>query len=401
MPDMRFAPPPAMRMENRAGGLNQTSVRSYNEMLVLSLLRKHGSLSRMEIGQLSGLSAQTISVIVRALERDKLVLSGEAQRGRVGPPMIPMSLNGDGAFAIGVNVGPQRIDAVLVDFAGIARRKVQGTYASPRVAEVKAAFSAQFRELTAEMPDDLRARVIGLGVSLPENVTGWRSAEGDDAEAWRNFDFEAEFAQLTDLPTTIQNDVTAAAGAEVMFGAAREVEDFIYIFIATETEIRVVLNHRIYAGRGPARLLGKTRTGHGAEAGEPFAAASLTSLERALAAAGHDAAAIYRSPTAWPNFGSALDSWIDAGAHGLAEAVASIGVFVDVRTVIIGGRLPETTLKTVCESTQRHLGDMDLPSEKVPKIRPAELGAYAKAIGAASLPFSAKFMVAQFGLAPA
>src|SRR4051812_24102500 len=115
---MRFAPPPAMRAADRGGGLNQTSVRSYNEMLVLSLLRKHASLSRMELVQLSGLSAQTISVIVRALERDELIVAKEARRGRVGPPMIPMSLNPDGAFALGFSVSAAGVDAVLLDFCG-------------------------------------------------------------------------------------------------------------------------------------------------------------------------------------------------------------------------------------------------------------------------------------------
>ena len=85
MPDMRFAPPLAMRVGDRGGGLNQTSVRTYNERLVMSLLRQRTSLSRMELGQHSGLSAQTVSVIVRALEKDGLVLPGEVQRGRVGP----------------------------------------------------------------------------------------------------------------------------------------------------------------------------------------------------------------------------------------------------------------------------------------------------------------------------
>jgi len=35
---MRFAPPTAIRVDDRVGGLNQISVRSYNERLVMSLL---------------------------------------------------------------------------------------------------------------------------------------------------------------------------------------------------------------------------------------------------------------------------------------------------------------------------------------------------------------------------
>ena len=55
-------------------GTNQTGVRLYNERLVLSLIRRHASLAKAEIARLTGLSAQTISVIMRQLEGDGLVL---------------------------------------------------------------------------------------------------------------------------------------------------------------------------------------------------------------------------------------------------------------------------------------------------------------------------------------
>ena len=38
----------------------------YNERLVLSLVRRHGSLAKTEIARMTGLSAQTVSVIMRA-----------------------------------------------------------------------------------------------------------------------------------------------------------------------------------------------------------------------------------------------------------------------------------------------------------------------------------------------
>ena len=118
MPDMRFAPPNPIRIADRAAGLNAVSVRSYNERLVLSMLLQHGSTTRFDIGEKTGLSAQTISVIVRSLEQEGLVTRGEAQRGRMGPPTIPMGLNPDGAYSIGISIGFRTTDVVLIDFVG-------------------------------------------------------------------------------------------------------------------------------------------------------------------------------------------------------------------------------------------------------------------------------------------
>ena len=56
--------------DRTARGSNQSGMRAYNERLVLSLIRRSGPTSKAEIARLTGLSAQTVSVIMRALEAD-------------------------------------------------------------------------------------------------------------------------------------------------------------------------------------------------------------------------------------------------------------------------------------------------------------------------------------------
>ncbi|MBL8581969.1 MAG: winged helix-turn-helix transcriptional regulator, partial [Rhizobiaceae bacterium] len=118
---MRFAPPNPLRIADRAIGLNAVSVRGYNERLVLSLLLQSKGITRLEIGEKTGLSAQTVSVIVRSLEQEGLIAKGEAQRGRVGPPTVPISLNPEGAYSVGISVGHRQVEVVLVDFVGSVR----------------------------------------------------------------------------------------------------------------------------------------------------------------------------------------------------------------------------------------------------------------------------------------
>ena len=72
-------------------GTNQAGMRAYNERLVLTLVRRHKALAKSEIARMTGLSAQTVSVIMRQLEADELLIRGEPQRGRVGQPSVPLS----------------------------------------------------------------------------------------------------------------------------------------------------------------------------------------------------------------------------------------------------------------------------------------------------------------------
>ena len=70
---------------------------------------------------ITGLSAQTVSVIMRALEQEGLLLRGEPVRGRIGQPSVPMSLDADGAFFVGLKVGRRSADLTLIDFMGRVR----------------------------------------------------------------------------------------------------------------------------------------------------------------------------------------------------------------------------------------------------------------------------------------
>lgn len=381
MPDMRYAPPPAMRVVNRGGGFNQTSVRTYNERLVMSLLRQHDALSRMDLGQKSGLSAQTISVIVRALERDNLILPGEAQRGRVGPPSTPMFLNPDGAFAIGIKIGAKSTDTVLIDFVGAVRHHHEHYYATADAGAVIAGLKTSIAEVNAHLPGKLRERLVGAGISLPADIDQWANGE------WRDVDLEGQVSGLAGLPTYIQNDVTAAAAAEGTFGAARTLGDFLYFFVGARTESRLILNHHIYAGR------------HALPRNSGMAVTTLSDLETTLRASGMNAAAIWQAAGAWPDYGDAVDRWIKACAASLSNALQSVAGFVEIQHAIIDGRLPGNVREKIVAETAAALA-ASASGEHIPTIIPGKVGPFAKAVGAASVPFHSRFMVEHVGLAP-
>ena len=99
-------------------GSNQSGLRAFNERLVLSLIRQFGPLAKSEITKMTGLSAQSASVIMRALEADGLLAKDAPRRGKVGQPMVPMRLNPSGAYSFGLQIGRRALELVLIDFEG-------------------------------------------------------------------------------------------------------------------------------------------------------------------------------------------------------------------------------------------------------------------------------------------
>ena len=121
------ASPPVLRPR----GSNHVGMRQFNERVVLHAIRLNGSLPKADLARLTGLTAQTIGLITTRLEDDGLLVKQERVRGRIGQPSVPMALNPDGAFALGIKIGRRSADWMLVDFTGKVRVRETLAYDFP------------------------------------------------------------------------------------------------------------------------------------------------------------------------------------------------------------------------------------------------------------------------------
>ena len=368
MPDMRFAPPNPIRIADRSSGMNATSVRSYNERLVLSLLLQNQGISRMEIGKRTGLSAQTVSVLVRSLEREGLVANGKAQKGRMGPPTIPLSLNPEGAFAVGIGVGHRQADVVLVDFVGQIRFHTTLPNPQVNVAGNQTGLIETVRMAMQSVPERDRSRIIGIGLALPEDRDELALAPAGLPERYKSLGEEIE--QALGIDVYVQNDITAAAAGESMFGAARSLDDYLFFYLGARIHHRLVLNHQIFKGEA-----------------EENSGIGLLELERRLQEAGSDAEFLWKREADWPDLGDLVDTWLGDCVTVIDAALRSASLFLPIRTVIVSSYAPNN----VSERIAAELANSNAPIE----ARPGELSVSPKAMGAASLPFSSKFTVLQ------
>lgn len=386
-------------------GSNQSGMRAYNERLVLSLVRRHGVLVKTELARMTGLSAQTISVIMRELENETLLIRGEPIRGKVGQPSIPLSINPKGAFFFGLKVGRRSADMILIDFLGeiVDRRHIGYVYPTP---ESVIAFAQDGLDaMTAALHPAERARIAGLGVAMPFQLWNWQEEVGaprDIMDRWRSVDLKSEIATLCPFPVYLENDATAACAAELIFGdrSAANRQDFIYFYIGTFVGGGIVLNGSLYAGRsGNAGAVGPMPVpGPNGRSQRLIDQASLLVLERMLAADGIDPAPLSRTSDDWSAFEPHVDAWIAIVAAGLAHAiVASISV-IDFEAVVIDGGMPAAMRDRLIEQTRNAVSKHDLQGLEMPAIEAGTMGPIARAKGAASLPLFDKYLVDQHTL---
>lgn len=380
-------------------GTNQAGMRAQNERLVLSLVRRHGSLAKSEIARMTGLSAQTVSVIMRHLEADRLLRRGEPQRGRVGQPTVPLSLDPEGAFFLGAKVGRRSLDFVLVDFVGGIRHRAGTSYPYPTPQETIRWIRAEAAR-SAALLGDRAGRLAGLGLAMPFELWSWAETIGAPAvelAAWRETDVRSELAAALPYPVYLQNDATAACGAELAFGSHPGLLDFVYFYIGTFVGGGLVLNGGLFTGRtGNAAALGSMPVPDGAGgSAQLIDVASLVLLERRLRAAGLPVEPLYDPAGDWQAFGTLLDDWLATAAAGIAHAVAAAAAIIDFEAAVIDGAFPEPVHARLLAAVAAELDRLDLSGIVPPELRPGSVGPVARALGGASLPLFDRYLVDQ------
>ena len=355
---------------------------------------------KSEIARRSGLSSQTVSVIVRALEKDGLLLRGDPQRGKVGQPSIPMRLDPNGVFSLGLKIGRRSADLVLVDFLGRECRTVSRTFPYPLPNDILEFAKNSITDFLQDLSLDEQSRIAGVGVSMPFELWNWAEKTGAPEELlveWKHFGFRKKLSEITKLPVTIQNDATSACGAELVFGQGNELIDFVYFFIGTFVGGGVVLDHTVYSGRtgnagafGPMPVTGAdgkmtTLTDH----------ASILTLEKLLKTEGINLYHPEREKEEWHSLGHYLDQWIGTTAYHLARAIVASYSIIDFQATIIDGAFPPDIRKRIVEAIKIEINKLDTRGIGELVIMEGLVGRGARALGAASLPLFSRYLLDQ------
>jgi len=385
--------------QNLSRGTNQTGGRIYNERLVLSIVRHQSGLPKAEIAKLTGLSAQTISVIMQQLEADELIVKGEPQRGKVGQPSVPFSLNPDGAFSIGLKIGRHRSELALMDFVGQIRATRQISYDYPITAKLLSFVENMTPALLKTLLPEHRDRLVGIGIATPFELWSWGDEVGAPKNvmgAWRDFDIKQEVSHASRLPAFLQNDATAACAAELTFGNVQKHDNFLYIYLGYFIGGGIVLNGSVFEGpSGNAGALGpmpiRRSLSQSSKSRRLLHNSSKNSLQRLIVEAGGDTDIIWTNNTDWSELGDILPQWIDLLAEDLAYAIISAVSVIDFPAVILDGDIPTAVRQSIIEAVKQKLEAIDKQGLSAVTITEGSLGEDARVLGGASLPLLANF----------
>ena len=241
-------------MNSQAGptgkGSNSVQVRHYNERVVLDAIRRLGQASKADVARYANLTPPAVAGIVDALVAAGYVEQKGKRFGKKGQPSVIYSLAPNGAFSIGLHIGRRTLDAVLIEFTGALRTAESHEYDYPEPDLVRRVGGGAIGRLRKLLGDEA-PRLIGMGISAPYFLGGWERELGFPPEVssrWRDIDLMDFFAEAQGLSLHVENDASAAAAAELVFGAGTRYRDFVYLSINTMIGGGLVIDGALQTG---------------------------------------------------------------------------------------------------------------------------------------------------------
>ena len=237
--------------ENIMKSANRELLRAINQYNILNTIRMNGSISRVEIAELTGQSRASVTNITAELIKDNLIYEKRTQDSVLrGRRRIMLALNQDAAYVVGVKVSTYRISCAVTDMKADVRSSV---IMPVRIKKRPVEFVADLiEEGIRHCISEARLspeKISGIGIGIPGFVDSDRGFCH-----WTPL-YQKGMVHLRDLiqkrlhiPTYMENDANAVTLAHQWFGEGKGVDNFIVITIEDGVGMGIVVNGEIYRG---------------------------------------------------------------------------------------------------------------------------------------------------------
>lgn len=239
-------------MKRKSVPIGRPSVlRHTNALSILALLREAGTCSRADLVRASGLSAPTVTNVVKDLLAANLVEplgEGESSGGRP-PDMIRFKSRRGCVLA--VQISSNDLSFLLADLDGNEIGTLNLSLAKMNTTpEAVCGYIGEGLRTLLRQQKMTRNQLLVLVVGVPAitNVNDGIVLAISTLEGWRSVELRSMLNKIVDCLVIIENDTNLAAQGERYRGASQTERDFILISIGTNVSAGIILNGRIHHG---------------------------------------------------------------------------------------------------------------------------------------------------------
>ncbi|WP_082448022.1 MULTISPECIES: ROK family transcriptional regulator [unclassified Sphingomonas] len=355
---------------------------------VLMQLRIDGTAPRTHLARALDMNGATMTRLTQSLLALGLIEELESPEAVArGRPMVPLTVSGHGAWAIGATPHPGWLELVLVDFRGRPIVHDATPFDSPDPHVFARAVEARLQVLAASH-GFMRGKFLGLGVAVPGYALRGdrnRRAVVDRVAGWDDVPLADIMGDALGMPVWIENDASVAALAEFyqdgIIGRYRSV-------------LTLFLGHGIGGGLVAERDLFLGEHGNAGEVGRLFPAdrdrPSGIDLLRTFQDEGVAVDSLAEIDALMETHRPIIDRWTRRVIDQLEQAVLSGIVWLDPGAIVVSGALPLPLLRTIAQGLDEiGRNRSDRYRAMLPPVLASPIGSKAVVIGAAMIPIHA------------
>ncbi|MDB1089149.1 ROK family transcriptional regulator [Streptomyces sp. ACA25] len=229
---------------------SQSSLHRANLERVVRAVRAAGSLTQAEIARTTGLSAATVSNIVRELRALGTVEVCTTSVG--GRRARSVSLASDAGIVVGIDFGHSHLRIAVGNLAHQVLAEEAEPFDVDGSAEQGLDRAEKLVGRLIGMAGVERGKILGVGLGVPGPIDVESGVLGSTAilPGWRGTNPREEMAARLDVPVHVDNDANLGALGELVWGSGRGASDLAYIKVASGVGAGLVINGQIFRGPG-------------------------------------------------------------------------------------------------------------------------------------------------------
>jgi glucokinase-like ROK family protein len=222
-------------------------MKKMNTSLILNTIREKGPVSRAEIAKITGLTPATVTNITAELIKCHLILEAERGESSGGRKPVMLRINSNGYYVIGVYIGSKAVEIIVANLNSDSIYSDGLEIDSSIPNEV--VLDKIVQKISTWMKANKDKKILGVGVGVHGLV---KSREGISIYApnlgWENVPVKDILESELNVPVFVDNDVRTMTLGESWFGIAKDISNFVFIYVGYGIGGSVVIDNQLYRG---------------------------------------------------------------------------------------------------------------------------------------------------------
>ena len=227
-------------------GTNAAIMRKNNEKAILSLINTR-PVSRAEIAKITGLTRAAVTIIVEDLIGRGYIIETPTEQATVGRQPVLLSFNGRSIYSIGINITRKGV------YVGISNMNGEVLIEESTAFQTPDTFFATIKEIVERLIINAGidpCRIYGIGVVSPGpiNAKEQKILNPPNFNPWHNIFVAERLKECLSYEILFENVSNAGALAEMYFGPAKGVDNFMALLVDEGIGSGIVQQHQLFGG---------------------------------------------------------------------------------------------------------------------------------------------------------